>query len=80
MSFDAAKICFSIEFISFYRVKFYKIAIFFNFNIQKWNNNYLNMNYFGLLNDLFFGISLFELILKTVLLNECRILFVNNKY
>lgn len=38
------------------------------------------MNYFGLLDDLFFDISLFELILKTVLLNKCRILFINNKY
>lgn len=80
MSFDAAKICFSIEFISVYRVKFYKIAVFFNFNIQKWNNNYLNMSYFCLLDDLFFDISLFKLILKAVLLNRCRILFINNKY
>ena len=38
------------------------------------------MNYFGSLNDLFFDISLLELIFKTVLLNECRILFINNKY
>ena len=80
MSFDAAKICFSIEFISVYRVKFYKIDVFFNFNIQKWNNNYLNMSYFCLLDDLFFDISLFKLILKAVLLNRCRILFINNKY
>lgn len=80
MSFDAAKICFSIEFISFYRVKFYKIAVFFNFNIQKWNNDYLNMSYFCLLDGLFFDISLFKLILKAVLLNRYRILFINNKY